>query len=85
MRGGDPRIWRAFCWGIFQAMVARDWTGDEKDRLAAVIAQALKDREADFCIKLGDKVGVPMKAWIAVCWEECTRNRSIFYGTRPLG
>ena len=51
----------------FEAMVARNWTEDEKAKLAAVTAQVLEDHEADFCIKLGDKVGVPMTAWVAIC------------------
>ncbi|CAD6569067.1 MAG: hypothetical protein ASARMPREDX12_008484 [Alectoria sarmentosa] len=51
----------------FQAMVARNWTDDEKTKLPAVTAQVLDDHEADFCIKSGAKVGVPMTAWVAVC------------------
>ena len=51
----------------FQAMVASNWTDEEKAKLPAVTAQVLDDHEAEFCIKSGDKVGVPMTAWVAVC------------------
>lgn len=51
----------------FQAMVARNWTDEEKAKLPAVTAQVLDDREGDFCVRSGDKVGVPMTAWVAVC------------------
>ena len=51
----------------FQAMVMRNWTDEEKAKLPAVTTQVLKDCQADFCIRSGDKVGVPMTAWIAVC------------------
>lgn len=51
----------------FQAMVAKNWSEEEKAKLPAVTTQVLDDHEADFCIKSGDKVGVPMTAWIAVC------------------
>ena len=51
-----------------QAMVARNWTDEEKLKLPAVTTQVLDDHEAEFCIKSGDrKIGVPMTAWIAVC------------------
>lgn len=50
----------------FRAM-ARDWTDEEKAKLPVVTAQVLKDHGADFCISSGDKVGVPMTAWVAVC------------------
>ena len=48
-------------------MVASNWTDEEKAKLPAVTAQVLDDHEAEFCIKSGDKVGVPMTAWVAVC------------------
>ena len=51
----------------FQAMVHSNWTDEEKSKLPAVIAQVLDDEEAKFCVKSGDKVGVPMTAWVAVC------------------
>lgn len=50
----------------FQAMVVINWTDEEKAKLPAVTAQVLDDHEAEFCIKSGDKVGVPMTAWVAV-------------------
>ena len=51
----------------FQAMVHSDWTEEEKGRLPVVIAQVSDDEEAKFCDKSGDKIGVPMTAWVAVC------------------
>lgn len=48
-------------------MVAKNWSEEEKAKLPAVTSQVLDDHEADFCIKSGNKVGVPMTAWIAVC------------------
>lgn len=51
----------------FSAMVARNWTDEEKAQLAPVTAQVLKDSQSQFCIRSGDKIGVSMKAWAAVC------------------
>ena len=47
----------------FQAMVASNWTDEEKAKLPAVTAQVLDDHEAEFCIRSGEKIGVPMTAW----------------------
>jgi len=51
----------------FEAMVARSWSGEEKARLATVIAEVLGDSEAEFCVRAGEEIGVPMVAWAAVC------------------
>lgn len=49
-----------------QAMVAKNWTDEEKYKLPAVTTQVLDEHE-EFCIRSGDRIGVPMTAWIAVC------------------
>jgi len=51
----------------FSAMVARNWSDEEKAQLAPVTAQVLGDSEAQFCVRSGEKIGVPMIAWAAVC------------------
>ncbi|KAL8796489.1 MAG: hypothetical protein Q9195_001163 [Heterodermia aff. obscurata] len=51
----------------FGAMVARNWTNKEKAKLPAVTATVLEEHEDRFCIKSGDRIGVPMTAWVAVC------------------
>lgn len=48
-------------------MVARDWTDEEKAKLPTITVQVLDGYEAEVCIKSGDKVGVPVTAWVAVC------------------
>jgi len=51
----------------FAAMVARNWNEEEKARLAPMTAAVLDDSEAKFCVRDGDRIGVPMVAWAAVC------------------
>lgn len=51
----------------FGAMVARNWTEEEKAKLAPVTANVVEEMFDQFCIKDGEKVGCMMEAWAAVC------------------
>ena len=51
----------------FGAMVAKNWTDEEKSKLGAATAEVLKDNGPKFCVQHGEKIGVPMIAWVAVC------------------
>lgn len=51
----------------FGAMVARNWTDEEKAKLAPVTAQVVNEMQDQFCITDGEKVGCMMGAWAAVC------------------
>ena len=50
----------------FGALVARNWTDEEKAKLAPVTAQVV-DEIQKFCVTDGEKVGCMMEAWAAVC------------------
>ena len=51
----------------FGAMVARNWTDEEKAKLAPVTLQIVNEMQDQFCITDGEKVGCMMEAWVAVC------------------
>ncbi|MCJ1291117.1 hypothetical protein MMC34_002660 [Xylographa carneopallida] len=51
----------------FGAMVARNWTNEEKAKLAPVTSQVIDEMQDKFCITNGMKVGCMMEAWAAVC------------------
>ena len=51
----------------FGAMVAKNWTTEEKDQLRDVTTQVLDDSLDRFTVKDGDNIGVRMIAWAAVC------------------
>ncbi len=51
----------------FGAMVARNWTDEEKAKLAPVTSQVVNEMQNNFCITDGEKVGCMMEAWAAVC------------------
>lgn len=51
----------------FEPMVARNWTDEEKAKLAPVTAQVVNEMQDQFCITDGEKVGCMMGAWAAVC------------------
>jgi len=51
----------------FGAMVARNWTDEEKAKLAPVTSQVVNEMQNNFCITDGERVGCMMEAWAAVC------------------
>ena len=51
----------------FEAMVVQNWTDEEKAKLPVFTAQVLEEYGEKYCIRSGDKIGVPMTAWMAVC------------------
>lgn len=51
----------------FEAMVVQNWTDEEKAKLPLFTAQVLEGDGEKYCIRSGDKIGVPMTAWMAIC------------------
>ena len=50
----------------FGALVARNWTDEEKAKLAPVTTEVV-DEMQKFCVTDGEKMGCIMEAWAAVC------------------
>ena len=67
MWGEDRKDFESVLLENFSAMVHSNWSDEEKARLPQATTQVLDEREKQFCIYDGKKIGVPMKAWIAVC------------------
>jgi hypothetical protein len=67
MWGRDRKDFESVLLENFAAMVHSCWTEEEKARLPQVMAQVLDERKKEFCIYDGQKMGVPIKALVAVC------------------
>ena len=64
--GKDKEDFKLVCLENFGALVSRNWTDDEKAKLAPVTSQVVDEMQDEFCIKDEEKVGCMMEAWVAV-------------------
>ncbi len=65
--GKDKEDFKLVCFENFDAMVSRNWTDEEKAKLAPVTSQVVDEMQDKFCVTDGEKVGCMMEAWVAVC------------------
>ena len=67
MWGNDQEDFEKVLVENYDALVARNWTAEERAKLAPMISQVLRDLSPQFTIHIDGKIGVKMIAWVAVC------------------
>ena len=66
MWGKDKEDFKLVCLENFGALVSRNWTDEEKAKLAPVTSQVVDEMQDKFCVKDREKVGCMMEAWVAI-------------------
>ena len=66
MWGKDKEDFKLVLLENFGALVSRNWTDEEKAKLAPITSQVLDEMQDKFCVTDGKKVGCMMEAWVAV-------------------